>query len=342
MRRSPNYQDGVFKNTAAARTFPPGSRKEVLREFRASKRHRKPVRPVPVVPPARPNDGGESAGPHVTWFGHSSALVEIDGRRVLIDPVWGERCSPSRLLGPRRLHRPPVPLRRLPTLDAIVVSHDHYDHLDAATVRVLAAIQSAPFVVPLGVGAHLERWGVPARRVIELDWHESVGLSGLTVTATPARHFSGRSMRRDTTLWASWVISGASGKIFYSGDTGYSESFAEIGAAYGPFDATLMQIGAYGVGWPDIHLTPEEGVTVHRDVRGGLLIPVHWGTFTLAPHAWAEPIERLVPAAEARGVALAVPRPGERVDVTAPPALTPWWRATAADAGILAVPARHA
>jgi L-ascorbate metabolism protein UlaG (beta-lactamase superfamily) len=261
----------------------------------------------------------------VVWYGHSSALVEIERRRVLIDPVWSQRCSPSALVGPRRLHRPPVPLTQLPPLDAIVISHDHYDHLDAQTVRALTLTQSAPFVVPLGVGAHLERWGVPSHRVVELDWHEQVEVAGLRVTATPARHFSGRGLRRDTTLWASWVIAGESRKAFYSGDTGYTPEFAEIGQRYGPFDVTLIQVGAYGVGWPDIHLTPEDGLTVHLDVKGALMIPVHWATFALAPHPWAEPVERLRRAAEERGVPLAVPRPGERIDVDLPPTLTPWW-----------------
>lgn len=263
----------------------------------------------------------------MTWYGHASALLEMDGRRVLIDPMWSNRCSPSAMFGPRRLHRVPIPLRQLPSLDAIVISHDHYDHLDAPTVRALLAMQPAPFVVPLGVGAHLERWGAPASRIIELDWNESAKIENLTLTATPAQHFSGRGIGRDATLWASWAIAGPTRRVFYSGDSGYFDAWAGIGAEHGPFDATLIQVGAYGSAWPDIHMTPEEGVRTHVDVGGGLLIPVHWATFSLALHGWSEPVERLWREAKARGVRLAVPRPGERIDVDAPPTVDAWWQA---------------
>src|SRR5262249_39256314 len=161
-------------------------------------------------------------------------------------------------VGPRRMHPPPIPLERLPALDAVVISHDHYDHLDMATIRALARGRSVPFLVPLGVGGHLERWGVPASRVVELDWDEEVTVAGLRLTATEAQHFSGRSLRRNDTLWASWVLTGADRRVFYTGDSGYFEGYAGIGAEHGPFDLTLMQIGAYGEGWPDIHVTPEQ------------------------------------------------------------------------------------
>jgi L-ascorbate metabolism protein UlaG (beta-lactamase superfamily) len=267
---------------------------------------------------------------HVTWFGHASSLVEIDGARVLIDPVWSERCSPSRLAGPHRLHRAPIELADLPSLDAVVISHDHYDHLDMATIQWLAAERTAPFLVPLGVGAHLEKWGVPLDRIIELDWDEETTVGPIRFVATPAQHFSGRRIaKRNYTLWASWVIAGPTHKVFYSGDTGYFDGFARIGAEYGPFDATLVQIGAYDPSWPDIHMTPEEGVSTHLDVRGGLLIPVHWGTFVLAFHPWAEPVDRAWKESKARGVTLAVPRPGERVDVSDPPAVDGWWQTLA-------------
>lgn len=327
--RSPRFRNGAFRNSQPARSFPAGTGRKALRETVSGRHLRRPAGPIPLLTPPDPAESDQTSsrqdGLRVVWYGHSSALVEIEQRRVLIDPVWSQRCSPSSLVGPSRLHQPPVPVEQLPPLDVIVISHDHYDHLDAPTVRALNASQSAPFVVPLGVGAHLERWGVAPHRVIELDWHERAEFAGLSVTATPARHFSGRGLRRDTTLWASWVIAGESRKAFYSGDTGYTPEFGEIGQRYGPFDVTLIQVGAYGVGWPDIHLTPEDGLAVHLDVRGELMIPVHWGTFALAPHPWAEPVERLRRAAEERGVPLAVPRPGERIDVDLPPELTRWW-----------------
>jgi len=318
---SRQWRDGRFHNRTPAQTLgaPSGS---MIRAFFADRSRRKPRLPVPLAAPSQ----ATTRGLHVTWYGHSSALVEIDGDRVLFDPVWSDRCSPSRLVGPRRLHEPPVALHELPTVDAIVISHDHYDHLDLPTVRELVRTQSAPFLVPLGVGAHFARWGVPPERVIELDWDESITVAGLTLTATEARHFSGRGFTRDGTLWASWVVAGHGRKVFYTGDSGYFDGYADIGAQHGPFDVTLMQIGAYGEGWPDIHMTPEDAVRAHRAVRGGLMVPLHWGTFVLAFHDWAEPVDRLWAEAKAEGVTLAVPRPGERVDVDAPPPVDGWWQ----------------
>jgi L-ascorbate metabolism protein UlaG (beta-lactamase superfamily) len=187
-------------------------------------------------------------------------------------------------------------------------------------------MQRAPFLVPLGVGAHLERWGVPDSRIVELDWDESASVAGLTLTATEARHFSGRSLRRDGTLWSSWVIAGERHRIFYTGDSGYFERYATIGEHHGPFAATLVQIGAYSHAWPDIHMFPEQAVEAHIKVRGELLIPVHWGTFNLAPHPWAEPVNRLWAEAKARDVRIVVPCPGDRIDVSAPPVVDPWWQ----------------
>jgi L-ascorbate metabolism protein UlaG (beta-lactamase superfamily) len=325
MRRSPQYRDGQFHNGRVTTTMPPpGTMRDTLRELVFGKQPRHPAGPVPLVTTVPPPVTG---GVHVTWYGHSSALVELDRAAVLFDPVWGERVSPSALAGPKRLHPVPIPLTDLPVLDAIVISHDHYDHLDLPSVRTLLRTQRAPFVVPLGVGAHLERWQVPAERIIELDWSESVEVAGLRLVSTPAQHFSGRLFRRDGTLWTSWSVIGPTSRVFYSGDSGYFDGYAAIGAEYGPFDATLIQIGAYSPAWPDIHMTPEEGVAAHIDVRGDLLVPVHWGTFNLSTHAWTEPADRLWLEAKARDVRLAVPRPGERVDVADPPSVDGWWQA---------------
>jgi L-ascorbate metabolism protein UlaG (beta-lactamase superfamily) len=263
---------------------------------------------------------------HITWYGHASALVEIENCRVLIDPVWSDRVSPTPAVGPARLHPPPVSLDELGPVDAVVISHDHYDHLDLATIKALAADEVTTFLVPLGVGAHLEHWGVAADRIAELDWDESATVAGVRFTITPARHFSGRGLTRDNTLWGSWVIAGETRRLFYSGDTGYFDGFARIGAEYGPFDASLIQVGAYNENWADIHMMPEDALTAHLDVRGGLLIPVHWCTFVLALHDWSEPVERLWRDAKERDVTLAVPRPGERVDVDNPPEVNPWWQ----------------
>lgn len=228
----------------------------------------------------------------------------------------------------------PVPLAALGPVDVVVISHDHYDHLDLPTIRALASTDTI-FAVPLGVGAHLEHWGVPTDRLHELDWNESAEVSGLRLTATPARHFCGRGIRNQQhTLWASWAVAGPEHRVYHSGDTGYFPGFKDIGAEHGPFDATMIQIGAYSEYWPDIHMTPAEGMRAHLDLQGGepsgAMLPIHWGTFNLAPHPWAEPGEGTVAAAAAEGARIALPRPGEPFEPTAesiPSEL--WWRAAA-------------
>jgi L-ascorbate metabolism protein UlaG (beta-lactamase superfamily) len=323
LRRSAHFRDGTFHNTMPTRMMTAAEAPSTLRALLFGKEKRKPDGLVPLVTTV---PAPATSGLHLTWYGHASVLVELSGSRVLLDPVWSERCSPSQLAGPRRLHPVPVPLTSLPTVDAVVISHDHYDHLDLATIRALAEMSAAPFVVPLGVGAHLARWGVPESRIVELDWDESFEAGALRLTATEARHFSGRTTSRDYTLWSSWVIAGDDRSVFYTGDSGYFDGYPGIGENYGPFDATLMQIGAYGPSWPQIHMFPEEAVAAHLDLRGGLLLPVHWGTFNLAFHAWSEPIDRLWREAKARGVAFAVPRPGQRVDVDDPGPVDNWWQ----------------
>ncbi|CAM5320682.1 MBL fold metallo-hydrolase [Streptomyces pilosus] len=335
IRRSPHFADGVFQNPGGpARTRPSGSARDFAKVYfdKDSRTRRAPQGHIPVHPTTLADISRPPAsGLRLTWTGHSSVLAEIDGHRVLFDPVWGERCSPFPFAGPRRLHPAPLPLAALGPVDVVVISHDHYDHLDLPTIRALAGTDTL-FAVPLGVGAHLERWGVPADRLRELDWHESTTAGGLTLTATPARHFCGRGLRNTQhTLWASWVVTGGEHRVYHSGDTGYFDGFAEIGAAHGPFDATMIQVGAYSDFWPDIHMTPEEGVRSHLDLQGGapagVLLPIHWGTFNLAPHPWAEPGEWMRDAAEEAGQAVAFPRPGEPFEPAGRVPGEPWWRA---------------
>ena len=326
---SPNYADGVFVNLepASALGVDSGQMRVIAREFVEGRKDSRPAAPIPLAPPEiHQGDASELA---VTWFGHSTVLVEIDGYRVLTDPVWSDRCSPSGIVGPQRLHPPPVELERLPALDAVVISHDHYDHLDIDTILALAHTQRAPFFVPLGVGAHLRAWGIPEQRIVELDWNQSSQIGELTVICLPARHFSGRFFSRNNTLWASWGLIGPSHRAYFGGDTGYTKSFALIGADHGPFDLTLLPIGAYNAAFTDVHMNPEEAVQAHLDVTdsgSGLLVPIHWGTFRLAPHPWAEPVERLLVAADAENVGVAVPTPGQRVDPARPGRFNSWWR----------------
>ncbi|WP_128979645.1 MBL fold metallo-hydrolase [Streptomyces roseicoloratus] len=333
IRRSPNFADGTFRNPEEARHRPSGSTVEFAKVyFEKEARARRapngtiPVHPTTVADLARP----AATGLRLTWMGHSSVLAEIDGGRVLFDPVWGDRCSPFAFVGPKRLHPVPAPLAALGPVDVVVISHDHYDHLDLSTIKALATTDTL-FAVPLGVGAHLERWGVRASRLRELDWTESTEVGDLRLTATPARHFCGRGLRnRQHTLWASWVVEGPDHRVYHSGDTGYFSGFKDIGAAHGPFDATMIQIGAYAEFWPDIHMTPEEGLRAHLDLQGGtphgVLLPIHWATFNLAPHAWAEPGEWTKYEAEEAGQAVAFPRPGESFEAAGKLPVEPWWR----------------
>ncbi|MCX5172661.1 MBL fold metallo-hydrolase [Streptomyces antibioticus] len=335
IRRSPHFKDGVFQNPGGpARTRPSGSPLDFAKVFfdKEQRPRRAPAGTVPVhattlADLARP----AATGLRLTWMGHSSVLAEIDGQRVLFDPVWGERCSPFAFVGPKRLHPVPLPIAALGPVDVVVISHDHYDHLDLPTIKALAGTDTL-FAVPLGVGAHLEHWGVSADRLRELDWHEATKVGGLTLTATPARHFCGRGLRNTQhTLWASWVVEGERHRIYHSGDTGYFDGFKEIGADHGPFDATMIQIGAYSDFWPDIHMTPEEGVRAHLDLQGGepagVLLPIHWATFNLATHAWTDPGEGTLASARAVGAPVALPRPGEPFEPGGESVPDrPWWR----------------
>jgi L-ascorbate metabolism protein UlaG (beta-lactamase superfamily) len=323
-QRSPQHRDGAFRNPEQTRMIS-GSTREMLRRQFFGEEQREPLRPVPVLQrTTRDYAIAPRSGLRATWIGWSSVLVEIDGIRVLTDPVWSERCSPSTLVGPKRFHAPPIALADLPPIDAVVISHDHYDHLDMPVVRALAA-RGTHFFVPLGIGAHLERWNVPAPRIHELDWNEPATLKGVIFTSTRARHYSGRSIHRNDTLWTSWVVKGPAHRFFFSGDTGYSEAFAQIGAQHGPFDLTLIKIGASDPTWKEIHMTPEEAVRTHADVRGRVMIPVHWATFNLAFHAWTDPVDRAVAAAQKLGARIYVPRIGEMVEPASVPAQTRWW-----------------
>lgn len=272
-----------------------------------------------------------ASGLRVTWFGHSSLLVELDGHRVLVDPMWGDRASPFSFAGPQRFYPPVLPLEDLPPIDVVVISHDHYDHLDVPTVKALARTPTL-WAVPLGVGAHLEAWGVSPDKIRELDWWESTPVGALSVVATPARHFSGRWLNdQDQTLWAGWAIIGPTHRAFYSGDTAMHPGFRAIGERLGPFDVTMFEVGAYDTLWTDVHLGPEQAVRAHRIVRGKVLVPVHWGLFDLALHGWTEPMERVLAAAEREGVRLVAPRPGglfePSVAARAAGEVTRWWPA---------------
>jgi L-ascorbate metabolism protein UlaG (beta-lactamase superfamily) len=287
---------------------------------------------VPLSPPSTvPVEPGRFAAPprsdlRVTWLGHSTILLEVDGHRFLTDPVWSERVGPTDFAGPKRWFPPLLALRDLPPLDAVLLSHDHYDHLDYATIVALKD-RNLAFVAPLGVGAHLERWGVPAAQIVELDWWESRTFGDLTLWAVPARHASGRVLLFDdgAKLWTGYAFLGARHRVYYSGDTGLFPDMRTIGERLGPFDLTMIEIGQYDQAWPDWHLGPEQAIEAHRRVRGAVMLPVHWGLFALASHGWTEPIERVLAAARDAGAVVIAPRPGQSVEPTEERPQDRWW-----------------
>lgn len=328
---SPQYRHGRFRNTVPTATsalgFFPTLR--LMWDFLFNKpAHTVPARPLPVLPLTRAQ---LLAAPDHSLFrlGHSTVLMKLRGGFWLTDPVFSERASPFAFAGPKRFHAPPIALDDLPPIAGVILSHNHYDHLDRATVRRLAD-RVGVFVTPLGVGDLLLRWGVDPAKVRQLDWWQSTTVDGVTLTATPSQHFSGRGLfDSGRSLWCSWAIQERALKVFFSGDSGYFDGFKAIGQRLGPFDLTLMETGAYDAQWPHVHMQPEQSLQAHLDVGGRTLLPIHNGTFDLALHAWHEPFERIVALAAAAGVPLATPRMGERVDLDAPVAGTRWWRALA-------------
>lgn len=259
-----------------------------------------------------------------TWLGHSSLLINIDGFIILTDPLFERKVSP---VGPTRFNEEfPVDGADLPFVDAVIISHNHYDHLNKYSVRQLSD-KTNIFIVPLRLGETLVKWGVPKEKIIELGWWgETHPRSGLTIAATPSQHFSGRGLfDRNKTLWASWVIKTENHKLFFSGDTGYFNGFREIGEKYGPFDVAFMECGAYNERWPDVHMFPEQTVQAFTDLGGRILQPIHWATFNLSLHAWYEPIERLIDEAWNRDVNVSFPMIGQVVDYKKEIDSKQWW-----------------
>jgi L-ascorbate metabolism protein UlaG (beta-lactamase superfamily) len=322
VRRSPNWNDGHFVNPQPLVNDAWGTLTGLL----GASEHVTPDAPLPAfsghaerfaTPPA--------SGLRVTWFGHSSLLVEIDGHRVLTDPVWSERVTPIPGVGPKRWNPPEISIPELPAIDAVVISHDHYDHLDEPTVVALNE-RKVRFFVPLGVGAHLAYWGVPEERITDLDWWERAKVGDLELVCAPARHASGRAAwDKDATLWAGWALVGPKHRAYYSGDTGLFPAMREIGEKLGPFDVTMIETGQYHRSWPDWHIGPEQAVAAHTMLKGRVMLPVHWGLLGLAYHSWTEPIERVLVAAKQANVNVVAPKPGESLEPEAAPSLERWW-----------------
>ncbi|MBB1061242.1 MBL fold metallo-hydrolase [Lysobacter spongiae] len=328
---SPQSAEGRFRNPAPRPAEGLGKTLGIMWNFFFNKPDTTvPRAPVPVATLTRAQ---LLAAPDRSLFrlGHSTVLLKLRDGFWITDPVFAERASPVQWMGPKRFHAPPIALEDLPPLRGVILSHDHYDHLDRDTVVALAE-RADMFLTPLGVGDRLVAWGVPAAKVHQFDWWQGTRVDGLHIIATPAQHFSGRGLfDGNKTLWASWTIidepEGAPGlRLFFSGDTGYFDGIREIGRRFGPFDVTLLETGAYDPQWPYVHMQPAQTVQAHEDLRGRWLMPVHNGTFDLAMHAWQDPFEQISALGAARGIALATPGMGERLDLAAPQPTTAWWR----------------
>ncbi|PSR54614.1 MBL fold metallo-hydrolase [Adhaeribacter arboris] len=328
MYNSKNFNGKQFVNPVPTTVSKPGTFWNTIWEFMVGREQRVPARKIgPFTTDTQELKRTASDKIRVTWFGHSSVLLEIEGKRFLTDPVWGSRSSPVNFAGPARFFAPTIPLQDLPPLDGVIISHDHYDHFDPVALKILSQT-GITFYVPLGVEQHFRNWQLPAGKVVSCDWGDTVSLpNGFNLYCTPARHFSGRGLKRNNTLWASWVITSPQYRVYYGGDSGYFPGFKEIGNTYGPFDLTLLEIGAYHENWGEIHMGPANALQAHLDLKGKLLLPIHWGLFNLAFHAWTAPVEELVTLAQEQGVSLFLPVPGEPTILPEQNLNTNWWAA---------------
>jgi L-ascorbate metabolism protein UlaG (beta-lactamase superfamily) len=333
IRASPRFDGRAFRNIHPTQL---GLRSEdvapTMKQYLCGGERRVPTAPLPLADPRVLLRTPPASGLRTTWIGHSTLLFEIDGARILTDPVWAKRASPVQFAGPKRFHNSPISIAALPELDAVLISHDHYDHLDRAAIRALAK-RRVTFVTSLGVGTHLEAWGVPPECIVELDWWEQTTLprSGVVITATPSQHFSGRTLLdRNATAWSSFHMQGPRHSVFHGADTGLTREYTDIRARFGRFDLVTLEIGAWHPAWGDIHLGPTHAVEAYQMLGSGVLLPIHWGTFNLGMHAWDEPIETLTAVAASQSVPLMTPMLGQPTEPVRAEETSAWWRAVVA------------
>ncbi len=333
MRGLANYKDGKLHNLVPTdMKMPPRTMAKVMWWMLRGGEGREPAQPLPVSSFDKEAWERIPAGEMgIAWLGHSTVLIKLDGITLLTDPVFGGRASMFTFIGPEHFtYSSRIDVAALPKVDVVLLSHDHYDHLCYETIRELVAQRPSTglrFIAALGVGAHLEKWGVPASSITELEWWQQLDVGSVKLTFTPARHFTGRTMsNRFSTLWGSFVLQGTNKRLYFGADSGYSPTFKEIGERFGPFDLAMLECGAYSEFWPSIHMFPEETVQAALDVRANMLMPVHWGKFALGLHPWKESIERVTVKAEEMGLPLLTPRIGLIVNLFDKGASEAWWK----------------
>lgn len=318
----PHFQNGEFQNLVETSTASPSQGLPLLLRHITNNAEKAPNPFYRFKEQALA--AADTAALQLNWLGHAAVLIKSGNTYILTDPMLTSRASPLPLLGPKRFFPSPIAPESLPPLDAVIISHDHYDHLDYKSIKAIQH-KVALFFVPLAVGASLRHWGIPEEKIVEMDWWQVYEGKGFKLTATPARHFSGRMFANNNTLWASWAIEINGQNIYFGGDSGYFEGYEEIGRKLGPFDISLMPIGAYDKAWEGIHLNPQEAVRAHELVQGKMLLPIHWGTFDLALHSWFEPMELLIAKAKQAGASLLTPRPGQWITPSTETDVR-WWQ----------------
>ncbi len=325
---SGNYEGGIFQNqieTNMDMGFT-DMRKTIYSFIKGSPR-RNPSKPIPFLDADSTSIANYEGEDRLMWFGHSSFILQMDGKTILLDPMLGPSPAPHPWLGGKRYNKQlPIELDKLPQIDAVIISHDHYDHLDYPSIKKLRG-KTSHFYVPLGVGTHIEKWGVPKENITEFNWWDEHSIGTIEIAFTPSRHFSGRGLTdRSRTLWGSWVIKSTQNNLFFSGDSGYGPHFKKIGQKYGPFDLGLMECGQYNEKWAAIHMMPEETALAGVDIQANSVMPIHWGAFTLALHDWDDPIMRVIPAAKDLEIPLVVPQIGEFISISEPKtSSSDWW-----------------
>ena len=324
---SKNFNGKIFLNSEITTVIKPGEFLTILPKFFKKVPERKPkIIPGPFSIDMEKLNKSEKGQLYIVWLGHSSVLIQIDGLNILTDPAFGKYASPVQGFGPKRFFQSPLTLKEMPNIDYVLYSHNHYDHLDKKTTRILAT-KNVKFICPLGVGQNLLKWGIDRSTILELDWWEDHKLNeNVKLVATSARHFSGRGTRdRNKSLWCSFVIQGKTNKVFFGADSGFMSVFEEIGNTFGPFDISMLEIGASSPYWPDIHMGPEKAIKAHKILNADLFLPIHWGTYNLAPHPWKEPVRKVMEFAKENQVKLFLPIPGTIYKIDGKEVISKWW-----------------